>query len=179
MICAPKYIIDSNILIESSRLDYGFDICPGFWSLMLKGFETGLVLSHRKVLDELKRGTDDLSEWVKNLSPSVFPEENEEEFVVYRGLCDWSVRQAYRETAVATFCDNDYADPWICAKAKCMQLTLVTQEKSEPLAKRNVKLPDACKSIGVPFINKYELLRRLMAKFVLDATHEFDEAHVG
>ena len=174
MTCAPLYIIDSNILIESNRLDYGFDICPGFWSLMLKGFETGLVVSHRKVFDELRKGSDELSEWVNAIPLSSFPEENEDEFAVYRGLCDWSARQAYRPAAVAKFCDNDYADPWICAKAKCMQLTLVTQERSEPLAKRDVKLPDACKSIDVSCINKYELLRKLRAKFVLDGMHEFD-----
>lgn len=31
MTYAPKFIIDSNILIESKNVDYGFDICPGFW----------------------------------------------------------------------------------------------------------------------------------------------------
>ncbi len=64
-------------------------------------------------------------------------------------------------------------------KVKYMQLILVTQEKSEPLARSNVKLPDVCKSVGVPRINKYELFRRLNAKYVLDATHEFDEVYAG
>ena len=91
MTCAPKFIIDSNILIESKNVDYGFDICPGFWTLM----------------------------------------------------------------------------------EKAEGLTLVTQEVSEPYSRKSIKLPDACNAIGVSCCNKYELLRALRARFVLDEAHSF------
>lgn len=62
----PQFIIDSNILIESKRIDYGFDICPGFWDLLRKAFETGIVISHNKVLQEIKRINDDLNWALQN-----------------------------------------------------------------------------------------------------------------
>ena len=168
MINNPEFIIDSNILIESHRVDYGFDICPGFWELMSRAFKSGIVLSHQKVLNELRKSNDELSKWAKGMPKTCFPGETEQEFAVYHDLCAWAANQQYKQPAIVRFCDVDYADPWICAKAKVMGLTLVTQEVSAPYSRKDIKLPDACGSVDVPCINKYELLRRLSARFVLD-----------
>lgn len=170
---SPKFIVDSNILIESKRIDYGFDICPGFWELLEKGFAGGLIISHNKVYRELKEGRDDLWDWVSHLPRACFPKESNDEFVVYRRLCDWVRGGDFKQSAIDRFCESDYADPWICAKAKVEGLTLVTQEVSEPNSRKDVKLPDACISIGVPYCNKYEMLRALKARFVLDKEHSF------
>lgn len=170
---APRFIIDSNILIESKHVDYGFDICPGFWDLLRKAFEAGLVIGHDKVYQEIKRVNDDLSNWVSGLSRRCFPRETAEDFVVYQKLCGWARAGSYKPSAINRFCDPNYADPWICAKAAVEGLTLVTQEVSEPYAKRSIKLPDACIHIRVPFCNKYDMLRDLKAKFVLDVGHSF------
>lgn len=167
------FIVDSNILIESKNLDYGFDICPGFWDLMRKAFESGLVISHDKVYREIRAGNDDLRNWVDLLPRTGFPKETDVELEVYLGLCGWVRSGRFRGSAVDQFCAPDYADPWICAKAKVEGLTLVTQEVSEPNSKRSVKIPDACIEIGVPYCNKYEMLRRLRARFVLDEAHSF------
>ncbi len=169
----PQFIIDSNILIESKRIDYGFDICPGFWDLLRKAFEAGVVISHNKVLQEIRRVNDDLNNWASGLSQICFPRENAAEFAVYQKLCSWARNGGYRPSAINQFCDPNYADPWICAKAAAEGLTLVTQEVSEPHAKRSIKLPDACIHISVPFCNKYDMLRALNARFVLDAGHSF------
>lgn len=170
---APKFIIDSNILIESKNIDYGFDICPGFWELMEKGFREGIVISHAKVYQELKRRRDDLWDWASALPKECFPKETVEEFAVYRKLCEWARNGIFKQAAIDRFCEADYADPWICAKAKVKGLTLVTQEVSEPYSRKDVKLPDACNSVGVSYCNKYELLRALRARFVLDGAHSF------
>lgn len=170
----PRFIIDSNILIESKRFDYGFDICPGFWDLMKKSFRCGLVVSHAKVLSELKSIKDDVYAWVSELPKECFPKETDEEFAEYLKLCGWARSvDRFKRAAVDRFCEPDYADPWICAKAKVQGLTLVTQEVSEPNSRKNIKLPDACIAAGVSYCNKYDMLRELRARFVLDKSHQF------
>lgn len=178
---SPVYIIDANILIESKRVDYGFDICPGFWDLMRKAFERGIVISHEKVYQELKAGGDELWRWASSLPKSCFPRETEADLSVYLDLCSWARGGSFKEAAVSRFCEPDYADPWICAKAKAEGLVLVTQEVSEPMSRKSVKLPDACIFMGVPYCNKYQLLRDLRARFILDENHAFDLplAHVA
>ena len=173
MTYAPKFIIDSNILIESKNVDYGFDICPGFWVLMEKALKEGLVISHAKVRQELMRRKDDLWGWASMFPKECFPKETDEDFAVYRRLCEWARNGEFKQAAIDRFCEVDYADPWICAKAKAEGLTLVTQEVSEPYSRRNIQLPDACNAIGVSCCNKYELLRALRARFVLDEAHSF------
>ena len=170
----PRFIIDSNILIESKRIDYGFDLCPGFWDLMKKSFKCGLVVSHAKVLRELKKIQDDVYAWASDLPKACFPKETDEELAEYLKLCGW-VRSAnrFKQAAVDRFYESDYADPWICAKAKVQGLTLVTQEVSQPDSRKDVKLPDACIAAGVSYCNKYNMLRALRAKFVLEESHQF------
>lgn len=168
-----RFIIDTNTLIEAYRREYGFDICPGYWDLMGKAFSAGIVVSHDKVRKEMLRSGDALSQWVGKLDKAYFPKEDDAEFVVWQQLCYWARSRGYTEAAVAQFSDMDYADPWVCAKAKALGLTLVTQEVSAPLARRNVKLPDACASIGVPYCDMFTMLRELKASFVLTDGHRF------
>lgn len=174
MTLSPRFIVDSNIFIESKRVDYGFDICPGFWDLLRKGFDEGLIIGHNKVYKELSEVGDRLSEWIEELPRSCFPKETNKELSVYLKLCSWARRTGYKQSAIDRFCELDYADPWICAKAKVMGLILVTQEVSQPLSRKDVKLPDACKAIDVPYCNKYAMLRELRASFVLDSAHSFN-----
>lgn len=173
MISSPRFIIDSNILIESHRLDYDFDICPGFWDLMNKAFEAGIVIGHKKVLDELLGNEDALSEWLAGIDKDCFPKETEEELDIYLQLSKWARSREFTGAAIEEFETISYADPWICAKAKQLGVTLVTQEVSEPKAKARVKLPDACIAIGVNYCNKYVMLRELKARFELSASHAF------
>lgn len=169
----PKYIIDSNILIQSYRMEYGFDICPGFWDLMKKAFQASIIVSHRKVYKEIADGEDELAEWVRSLDKGYFPKETEQDLESYTRLCSWAEHGNYKAAAISVFEGSTYADPWICAKAKAEGYVLVTAEKSEPKATKSIKLPDACLALGVDYCNQYELLRNLKARFLLDEAHSF------
>lgn len=66
-----KYILDSNILIASSRQWYPFDIMPVFWTQLVEKGEGKLVLLD-KVKEEIYHCSDELSDWLR---------EHEDEFM--------------------------------------------------------------------------------------------------
>lgn len=167
------FILDANVLITASRQYYGFDTCPGFWELMAKGFHAGLLVSHRKVYEELKEGEDRLWDWASRLPRECFPRETQDELRHYVDLQNWAAGRNYRKVALERFGADAYADPWICAKAKALDAVLVTNEVSAPNAKNDVKLPDACAAIGVECCDTFRMLQRLNASFLLDPDHSF------
>ena len=59
------------------------------------------------------------------------------------------------------------ADPWLIAKAMTTGATLVTHEVLNREAKRKFIIPNICEQLNVPFLNTFELLHRLEARFVL------------
>ncbi|WP_142950614.1 DUF4411 family protein, partial [Bacillus sp. AFS076308] len=59
------------------------------------------------------------------------------------------------------------ADPWLIAKAMTTGATVVTQEVLDLKTKRKFIIPNICQELNVPFLNTFELLHRLEAKFVL------------
>ena len=168
-----EFILDSNILIESKNIDYPFDFCPGFWDLLEKGFNAGIIVSHEKVLKEINVTKDELTKWVTKIPKSMFQKATDDEITIYNQLCEWAENNQFNRKAIETFCNNDYADPWICAKAKSHDYTLVTQEVSSPAAIKSIKIPDVCIHAGIKYCDKYEMLRRLNARFELSESHSF------
>jgi len=51
------YLLDANAFMEASRLYYGFDIAPGFWTWLGDRKLTGQVASIEAVKDEITAGT--------------------------------------------------------------------------------------------------------------------------
>lgn len=68
------FVIDSDVLITAKNLYYGFDLCPGFWSWLIRQHEAGRVGSIDRVRNELLNGhpSDPLFQWVKNDVPAGF-----------------------------------------------------------------------------------------------------------
>ena len=64
MISSPKFVLDANVFIQAYRRYYAFDICPGFWNVVLE-FGPHYLISIDKVKDELFEGNDDLKQWVE------------------------------------------------------------------------------------------------------------------
>lgn len=60
-----KHLLDSNTLIEAKNRYYGMTICPGYWSWIVQQHQALEIASIVQVRDELARGNDDLTQWVK------------------------------------------------------------------------------------------------------------------
>ena len=87
-----RYLLDSNIFIESNRTFYALDIAPSFWNKLIELSNENRILSIDKVFDELKRGKDDLFDWVvENLPKTFFKStlDSDELFAHYQSLIHW------------------------------------------------------------------------------------------
>ena len=65
----------------------------------------------------------------------------------------------FRPEAIAEFAQ--VADAFLVATAAAKGYTLVTNETSDPLCRRRVKIPDACNALGVRCRDLNDVLREL------------------
>ena len=61
------------------------------------------------------------------------------------------------------------ADPWLITKAITMNATVVTHEQLNLSARRKFLIPNICRHFGVPWLDTFEMLGALEARFVLAA----------
>lgn len=164
-----KHLLDANTLIEAKNRYYAMTICPGFWQWLLLKNEALDLASIAPVMDELTKGNDELAGWVK------------ENAGFFHGITDEGTQLAYAQIvglvadkapqmkvgAMEEFLAG--ADPWLIAKAMVSGATVVTHEVLNLDAKRKFIIPNICQELEVPFMNTFELLHRLEARFVLSA----------
>lgn len=158
--------MDSNTYIQAKNLYYDMNFCPAFWDWLEKQFQAGQVMSIDNVYLELTDSTDELSIWAKNHKShflSVADKNTQDMFVK---IADHVVSLTDKSQAdIANFLSK--ADPWIIAKASTIGATIVTHEALVPPNSKKVKIPNICKQFGVSYINTFELLSKLNAKFVM------------
>ena len=160
------YLLDANVFIEAKNRYYGFDIVPAFWDWMDLVTAVNAV-TITPVRDELLNGADELSDWMKARKNDVWildvtDKSTQENFADIANELNGS---PYKSAAVADFLSG--ADPWLVAKAVTTGATIVTHETFDMNCKRRVPLPNICPSRGIKFINTFEFMRILKAKFTL------------
>ena len=158
------YLLDANVLIEAKNRYYGFELCPGFWDWLEREHAAGLVASIERVYDELVGFGDQLEEWARARSAGFFLSPDERVVASLRSVTEWVMDAGYPQTAVSAFFDA--ADYYLVAHAHAHEMTVVTHER--PGATRTVKIPDACASLGVRFMDPFAMLRNQHARFVLN-----------
>lgn len=157
-----RYLIDTNIFIESKNTFYGFDICPGFWDWLSK---TNIVLSIDFVKEEILHGKDDLSEWVKKTLPeSFFMDADKEIQESYREIASYVQGLSFTQNA-----KNDFlsvADGWLIATARVRGMSIITHETFDAKIKSKVKLPNIAHHYSVACLKIYDVLRKEEVKFI-------------
>ena len=138
------YILDTNILIRSKN-EMPIELWPSFWSKLCQMMADGYVLSNISVRDEINRGKDELTLWIANNAPKGFFVENG--------------NSTFTPLAVAELAQ--VADDYLVATAAAKGFVLVTNETSDPLCRRRVKIPDACNALGVRYCDLNQVLREL------------------
>jgi NitT/TauT family transport system permease protein len=116
----PQYVLDTNVFIQAKNDYYAFDICPGFWTALKRHGRVGNVLSIDRVHDELEKGHDGLSTWVKGVEPGFFKQTGDQRVIAeYGALVAWVQKQPqFTAPAKNEFMQTDNADPWVVAYAK-------------------------------------------------------------
>ena len=161
-----SYCLDSNVYIQSHRLEYAYDIVPGFWNWLDYLVAERCIISPSFVYHELteKDSDDYLSHWVKaRKSSGLFLDPTSDIQIKFSEIADY-VSQTYDAKNSEIFLQK--ADAWVISYAAVMNYTVVTQETFAPDPRaRKVKIPNICRVFGVNYVNTYAFLRETGAKF--------------
>ena len=159
------YVVDANVLIEAKNRYYAFDLAPGFWKWLERVNEGGAVCSIDPIFEEIIKGDDELKMWARE-HRSFFCPIGQGPVKHFSRITQWAVSQNYSPAALSAFTGND-ADYLIIAYACAYNCTVVTHEIPAPSARKRVKIPDACKAMGVDFTEPFTMLRKSGAQLIL------------
>lgn len=136
-----RFLIDSNIFINSKNYAYRFEYCEMFWDFLLKLHKKGIVYSINAVKKELLAKNDELSDWIKNTVPDTFFEDEMSSIISYGTLMEWAQNQDVLEKAKTDFANQSKADAFLIAHAMENNYTIVTNEIFSPGAKKRIMIP--------------------------------------
>ena len=155
------YLLDANVFIEAARRYYAFDLETRFWDSLIDHADDGVVASIDRVLEELKRGKDELAEWAGGLFRDAFLSTDDEDVVEsYRKVMAWvQTQDQFFDAARSEFASG--ADGWLVAYAMTKGFVVVTHEQPSAEAKKKVPIPNVCDAFGVRYIDTFGMLREL------------------
>ena len=160
-----KYCLDSNVFIQAKNGPYGFDIVPAFWDWIDANVQQGNLITSSEVYKEIIEGADELADWFKERSNSeLFIAHTIEVQEIYQDIIDY-VTSNYEFAYYQLFLEK--ADPWVIALAKNDEAIVVTLEVLVAPNSKQVKIPNICRQFGLKYINTYQMLRDLNARFTL------------
>ncbi|WP_433588594.1 DUF4411 family protein [Pseudomonas koreensis] len=162
-----NHLLDANTLIEAKNRYYGMTICPGYWEWLLLKNRALTLASIAPVRDELTRGNDELAGWARENHGFFHSTTDQITQEAFSRIAELVAHQAPKMKVGAMEDFLSGADPWLIAKAMTTGATVVTHEVLNYDAKRKFIIPNICEQLDIPFLNTFELLHRLEAKFVL------------
>jgi len=143
-----EYLFDSNIFIRSKN-EMPMEIWPTFWTRITELIRGRRIFTSIKVKDEIDRGKDELTQWMKdNSTVGFYCKVDADVLAKYSEVQNWA-NNTQRYTAAALQDFANVADAYLVATASAKGMTLVTYETSAPSCKKRVKIPDACIALGV------------------------------
>lgn len=164
-----SYVLDSNFFIQAHRMHYPFDVFPSFWNTVLDLARAGTIISIDKVKNEILRNKDELAACIENNIEPEFFKSTDVVIAEYAHVVSWASSRAshYKPAALNEFLHVDEADAWLVAYslANPAKRILITQETSQPEARRQVKIPEACAAVGTSFMNTVNMFRCLEVRF--------------
>ena len=133
------------------------------------------IISIDKVKNELydksakPEDYDDLEKWCRSNLPDNFFKETTHDIVSYSKVVAWAHSKGnhYSQAALHEFLDADEADAFLVAHAlsDLENRTVVTYEKSDPITKKKIKIPEACNHFNIKFITSMNMFRELGETF--------------
>lgn len=137
------------------------ELWPSFWKTLKELIQKGDIVTSISIKNEILKGNDELTEWIKEYAPEGFYIEHDEEILLeYQKTQEWARnRGQYTESALSVY--GTVADAFLVATAAAKKLTLVTYEAPAPESKKAVKIPDACQAAGVRYCDLNKVFQEL------------------
>ncbi len=157
--------LDSNILIAAKNDAYPFDVFPSFWEFMTNAILSEELIILDVVENEILAGNDELTAWLKELSPNVMPINDQKIVDAYTELTNY-VSSIYSPAAIDNwFGSMKIADPWLIAAAVAYDGLIVTSETDKKPNAKSLKIPNIASHFSVPCIKTIQMMRELNVKF--------------
>lgn len=153
------YLLDANVLIRAHEDYYPVDRMRPFWDWLIGEAKTGGAKIPFEIYNEIKPPKENpLHGWIKKkeVSSALILDEEVDQEIFNRVL-----RRGY----AADLTDDELVqigrDPFLIAYALMgSNRAVVTKEVSKPKKQRgNRKLPDVCKTLGVPWMDDFQFYR--------------------
>lgn len=166
-----KYILDTNIYIDSYDRHYRNEFFPTYWDMFSR------ILNEYVVIPEIVRSeitkNEWFLEWLKTnyhgqiLNHKIYSQQWQE-IISYIQSCGYYTDRALTDQSKGWATDS-VADPWLIAIAKQDNFTIVSEENTIPnLGKGNpvrlAKIPDICQLQKVRCINKNQFFQETELK---------------
>jgi hypothetical protein len=160
-----SYWLDSDVLVfaKDNIAPIGYTEFAGFWELISRNMESGIIKITKRNFQEITEGRDTLDDLAKWLKPrkgagiGVPPTKEVQAFAAKIGDYVYSNSRFY-ERHRARFSRG--ADAWLIAQAAVEGGTVVTREVSQPEC-HAPKIPDLCIHFQVKFLSLIELMKIL------------------
>ena len=161
----PLRLLDANVFIQAKNSYYSFDLVPAFWTWLETQATSSALASIDLVYKELKDGSDELAQWVKDRRQTIFHVGSSSPAVAghMAYLYTWAQGEGYREHTIRDFMGS--ADPFLVGTAASLGAIVVTQEIPAGNSRKKVKIPDACEYLGVSWKNTFDMMLSLGARF--------------
>lgn len=152
------YSIDTSAILDGWVRYYPPDVVPPLWdTLLAQLIEAGRLIASEEVLIELAKKDDGAHAWAKQHGLMAQPIDEPTQLAVREVLARF-------DRLVNTQKNRSAADPFVIALAKVRQATVITGERS-PGTPNRPRIPDVCRTLGIPCISLLELFRAEGWKF--------------
>lgn len=145
------YTVDTSILIDLEQR-YPRDVFPSAWEALEDLIDSGRACICSEVLEEVKRGSDELVDWAVNYPGLTCPLEDDDIAIAA------AIAEEYPDWVRA---DKNAADPFLIAHGQTAGRVVVTDERrAGPGAiNRNLKVPNIADIRGVRTLTFVEFAR--------------------
>jgi hypothetical protein len=153
-----EYSLDSSALFDLKR-QYPGQVFPGVWDNFNEMCGRKSIIAPREVLNEIKKGNDELIEWAEEYS-DIFLEPTEDEYEIMQEI----LLGYYPPEIISKYgTGRPWADPFVLASAKYHNLYIIQHEVTDP---NQYKIPAIAKRLGVNCIRLVELFERESWQFI-------------
>ena len=155
------HLLDANVLISANRQYYPLDRVPEFWDWLVYYGAQGQIKMPLEMVEEIREGTDDLSDWISDrdkLDALCFDEEADV------ALVQRVINEGYATDLTDQEIEIIGRDPFLISYGLRVQDSrcVVTNEVSKPGRQRaNRHIPDVCDQMQVVWMDSFRLIRTM------------------
>ncbi len=161
------FLVDTNSIVTPYKTFYPFDFAKNFWLQLQEKIENGNIIIMDIVRDELRKGDDELTDWINEFDKLILSRDNQSIVREYSNIINYIQQEScYNSKALMSWSDASVADAWLIAASIVYGYAIVTFEKpnknlNSDYPSKNAKIPDVARKFNVECCDIYHMMREL------------------